>query len=274
MPAKATSRTKRGTLLLGPWGAARTAFSSKTKKAAVLYYNIFVAPLINKKPIDVKNPRLAKINGAILHRMSWDDIYRNVRYFVNGIEKSTNFLRWTERFLDAGAERIRRIEKRTKEDRKKRVSPNLDVGELLKISKESQREFKSARDALAAKPRNKAARKDFDKQANNFHANVPDIGPHSGNNNVVQEYSHPNFPKVKAPRGGRPKERSPSPFTDRMLDMSPPRLAGFPVDNKKNYIEVRGGSIPPGHVSRSNQARLSKYLTVERKGFVKNPPFG
>jgi hypothetical protein len=260
----------------------RPAFDSNSKKGAIEGFNIFVAAKINVKSISVNKPALTEINGAMPHRMSWKDIRNNVERFLGGADKKGDFLRWTERFLDAGRDRIGRIEEQRLIRRLMRPSSNLaEVTDLLKRAKVSQKKFESARDDLATNPKNGSFIDAFLKEANQFHANVPDIGPHLGVNNPVQEHGHLNFEESRSrgrsrtPRTGI-RERSLTPMSRRVAEMSPGRVSSIAMDKNGKFITPRGHTVAKSQLSSNAKAILfpGNHGTKMIEGYDPNAKFG
>jgi hypothetical protein len=200
----------------------RPVFNANAKAFARLNHN----EQPGAEPVTRKT-NLNNLNAAMPHRMSWKDIRDNTARFASRKESPTDFERWTDRFIEAGAEKI----------------SHLDKGSALhKAAKTSHAEFQVRRDAFMRDRGNPKKRELFEKSANQYFANVPDLGPHFGVNNVVGELAHLNVVER-----GRGRIRSPSdhtreftPMSRRVLDMSPGRLSGVAVTSGGELIDVRG----------------------------------
>ena len=76
---------------------------------------------------------------------------------------------------------------------------------------------------------------EFSKAINNHFANVSDLGPHAGVNNPVRDRLHLNVDES----GGM------SPFSARMLEMSPHRVSGVGVDQQDMVVGTSGVVADP-----------------------------
>jgi hypothetical protein len=220
----------------------RQAFDANSKGFARLNHN----EQPKAQQVTLKT-NLTTINAAMPHRMSWMDIRDNTTKFHDGTEKAEDFKRWTDRFIDAGQEKLGKLK---------------DGSQLHKRATKSHTKFIKARDDYLATKDDKT-RKVFDKQANQYFANVPDLGPHDGVNNPVRESSHLHFEEV--PRG-RSKEREPakrqlSPMSRRVADMSPGRLSGIAVDKKGDIIDTRGKTHTFDSIDDKDKRRIQKHKT-------------
>lgn len=83
-----------------------------------------------------------------------------------------------------------------------------------------------------------SATSSFSTAINNHFANVSDLGPHDGVNNPVRDRMHLNV----SPSG------SMSPFSSRMLEMSPERVSGVAVDNRGWLVGTSGTFAKPSTI--------------------------
>lgn len=240
----------------------RPGFPTDAKKSAILWHN--TRP---DRPFDVdeKTPDLPSHNAAMPHRFSWKDIRESTKRFHNGKEDAADFKRWTDRFIAAGEERIAAIR-----DRMSRSDDTEELEELLRRARDSQAAFVSARDAYLLTEHADEG-KEFLRQANGFHANVPDLGPHRGVNNPVREAGHLNFP----PSRGRSRRRSPSPMSRRVLDMSPERLSvGLAYQDDESLITTSGETVTLGEMSPSVRKRMKRFPQKIVRSFDPDAHFG
>lgn len=216
----------------------RPGFTTAGKKSAYLHHNLFSE---SDFTVDINKPGLTDVNGAMPHRYPWFGIRESTKKFVKGTEDEDDFNRWTDRFVNAGEEKIeetkeemeatstkleegkeeiKRIKKRLNKAKKKKEKDELgeklkrrkkrrkslkerdeDLKELLKYQEISQKDFVDARDELVGDTTDTGNRKEFLKHANSFHANVSGIGPHKGCNNPVRENLHLNLRKSRRDKG-------------------------------------------------------------------------
>lgn len=212
----------------------RPTFNSNSKDIAFKNHNLQAGAI----PV-TRDTNLNLINAAMPHRMSWKDIRDNTKKFYDGKEKASAFKRWTHRFIVAGLEKM---------------GDMPQDSDLLSMAQKSHGEFQATRDAFI-KHQDTDTGKAFLKSANQYFANVPDLGPHQGVNNVVGERAHLNvvenprtsrsmFASMNDPKSRRPAHAEPtydfSPMSRSVLAMSPGRLSGVAVDLKGDLIDVRG----------------------------------
>ena len=180
-------------------------------------------------------------NMAIPHRMSWKDIRDNTDADIKKGD-SVGFTRWTDRFIDAGEEVMK-------------ANPSAD-------REKNHKRFVVARDALV-NGGDADELTEFLDAANNFHANIPDIGPHKGVNNVVGERAH--FNVRQTDRG-----RSLSPMSKRVAAMSPGRLSGIPITRDGELIDVRGETHDAeGWANLEDLNNIRKHRSVVIPSFAK-----
>lgn len=249
----------------------RPGFTANAQQHARLNHNLNGA---HGFEVNTKKPDLPAYNAAMPHRMSWKDIRVNTNKFVHGPESAADFKRWTDRFIAAGDERIRMLQGRIHESKSDAHLP--DRQELLRRAEKSQREFTDARNALLDSREN-SRRATFLNQANSFHANVPDLGPHQGVNNPVGERAHLNFLEESRGRSltrGSGSARYPSPMSRGVLDMSPGRLSGIAVAHHGDVITVKGETVPLSHLSEADSERVKKHGTQVIPSFDPDAPFG
>lgn len=238
-----------------------------SKRGAFRYHNLDEE---RKFEVDERKPNLPSYNAAMPHRMSWADIRDNTDLFHNGDDEEDDFIRWTDRFIQAGEERIAELERQHLSEllADKKTRARL-VKSLLKDRQTSQDAFSDARDAYA-KSKTDAHKKEFLRQAHGFHANVPDLGPHMGVNNSVQEAVHLHFPE----RRGR-KRRRPSIMSDHLLDSSPERhRKGVPVTKEGKVITTTGEAVDISELAPDVVKRLSKFPQTVIDSYDPNAAFG
>lgn len=184
-----------------------------------------------------------EVNMAMPHRMSWKDIRDNTHADIAVKQDFVGFKRWTDRFIEAGEEVLRQ-----------RPDPDREV---------NHQRFVEMRDNLIRNPGGTFSMFNFLTAANNFHANIPDIGPHKGVNNVVGERAH--FNVLETPRG-----RSLSPMSKRVAAMTPERLSGVPVNDEYRLIDVRGDTHnAEGWANQTDLDNIRKHFPVVIKSYRK-----
>jgi len=291
----------------------RPSFTSDSKKAAIYTHN-YLRDFDFE--LDEDKPDLSGVNGAMPHRYSWNDIRNSTKRYVGGKEDDEDFKRWTKRFIKAGKEKIRETQEEIDEtereiakkkvrirDKKLELASTFDVNEeealkkkikrlrkdksalerklgglksLRRRQKSSQENFVSSRKELIDDTSDTGLRKEFLRQANSFHANVPDIGPHFGVNNPVSKYGHLNLRPSRhdTERRGRKRQRSPSPMSRRVLDMSPERVSGMAVTKDDEIITVSGETFRPRMLRKKYRSKFKKHDTKEIKSFKEDFNFG
>jgi hypothetical protein len=289
-----------------------SGFISNSKKAAVLTHNLSKETDFT---FDEKKPKISAANAAMPHRMSWNDINESVEKFADGNETDMDFDRWSNRFLDAGKEKIDAVndevddledeiddleadietkknkKKLDKKDKKelKAMEDELEEKEerkeklerLHEMQETSQDAFREARDDFEKNP-TASNRKEFEKQANSFHANVPDFGPHFGVNNPVSEHAHLHLPKTKSSatkKKNKKRKRSPSPMTRRVLTMSPGRISTIAATQDPNsgdtmILTTTGETVEFSELDPTYQYQIQQHGTHFTKGFDPNFKFG
>jgi Domain of unknown function (DUF4157) len=243
-----------------PATAKRPGFTSTSKQSAFLSHNLFSDSSFE---VNLKQPRLPSHNAAMPHRMSWKAIRDSTWRFMDGEEDATDFERWTDRFIKAGREKIRKTERaihRARRDRDRDRVEDLEM--LLEKQERSQEDFVDARDALLRR-QSSSRERDFLRQANSFHANVPDLGPHFGVNNPVGEHTHLHLVRSRH----RKRKRSPSPMSRRVLDMSPERLPDLAVTRDEEIITVTGETFSRRKLRHRHRHRFKKHGTKVIKGY-------
>jgi hypothetical protein len=331
----------------------RPIFNTNSKNNAFLTYN-----LRNRgKRLNLRKPGLPDINGTMPHRMSWKAIRDNVAKFCNGTDDDDDFTRWTDRFIEAGDEKItitrRFIRKNdqaltdlkdwlktqifsqkafeqerdqllqsgksskrkdfedrayqfhatdipgpygdrkdvdfrswtrrfidagleeialTRESIKKNEQDQSDLKGVLKAQTVSQKAFEETRDSLLSKSDSSSRRGAFEKEANQFHANVPDVGPHLGVNNPVQDHPHLNVRRSRSRTQStsskkRQRERSLSPMSKRVRLMSPERLSEYPVNSEGDLITTTGETVPFSRLDKTTRKHIEEVGTKTIKGY-------
>jgi hypothetical protein len=242
----------------------RPGFTTDAKRGAVLWHNTRPNPSF---VVNTAKPNLPWHNAAMPHRMSWKDIRDSTSRFHDRSENSADFRRWTGRFVEAGEERIAGLEVEIAAAGKSDSAAQLR--ELLKRVKASQAAFVEARDTYAVSG-GLADKLQFLKQANSFHANVPDLGPHNGVNNPVREAGHLRF--VERPGG---HGRTPSPMSRRVLALSPERLStGLAFADNERLITTTGETISRGEMSEATRKAVDRFPRKVISSFDPNAPFG
>ncbi len=247
-----------------------------------------------------KKPEIAKANGAMPHRYPWNDIKKSTERYEDGTETSTDFERWTDRLLKAGEEKLEMVGTTIEEVKDNIMSVEEDINNLPKKLKtedlkrkrsleeekqeleqkqqgleeleerwgRSQTDFKKSRDDYA-QTSSVSNKNKFVKQANSFHANVPDFGPHFKVNNPVSDHAHLHLPLNKTTG-----KRSPSPMSRQTLAMSPHRLSTVAVDSTKSIITTTGEVVDPSELDPIYQNQINQYGTHVTKSYDPNFKFG
>ncbi|MGO4370732.1 hypothetical protein [Paenibacillus sp. 2TAB19] len=268
------------------WEVKRPSFTTASKRAAFASTNR--DPGYPVKIGDYRKPGLAEMNGAMPHRMSYNDIRNNALKLRDGKETATDFNRWTDRFITAGKEKI---DKRKQEQVGKESDKELK--QLITDMEKSQKLFIITRDKLASNPNDNAVFEAFIKQANSFHANVPDVGPHFGVNNPVQENAHMHVETVEEPQtatmdtGEEESEEmtdttpKPPKLTRRLSIMSRQvrrmsigRISAFPYDAKGNLITTDGSTVSMDDLPKEDREAIGQHPKKTVKGYDPNFKFG
>jgi hypothetical protein len=236
----------------------RPTFNTNSKRGAFIGHNLFSG----RPRVNLKKPRLTSINAAMPHRMSWKAIRDSTARFCDGEDDDGDFTRWTDRFIKAGREKIK-ITKGLIEAGK---GDRSELEDLLESQTISQDAFVEARDELLKDSSRASWRKEFEKQANQFHANVPDIGPHRGVNNPVQDHPHLHVSRSRS-RGRSKRKRSLSPMSKRVREMSPDRLSAYPVDDEGDLITTTGATIPVSKLDKETRDHIREVGTKTIKGY-------
>ncbi|WP_046744336.1 hypothetical protein [Kordia zhangzhouensis] len=273
-----TSIDNRGVIQLGKFKKVtdRPSFTADSKKSAILHHNTSRHQTFK---INLKKPGLDKLNAAQPHRLSWKDIRENTMKYHNNISTS-GFDSFTAIFIKSGNSRIRRINRRLQRAILQKSSSTriAALTELLKRAKGSQTNFEQALTDYKSK-KNDSTLKEFLRQANSFHANVPDYGPHMGVNNPVRAAIHLNLRKSRKTRhrdGSKDRARSPSPMSRRLLKgMAAKHLSdGIPVDHKGRIITTSGETVRISSLSKKMQKQVGKIKKKHIDSFQKNAQFG
>ncbi|MUT65176.1 hypothetical protein [Paenibacillus sp. NEAU-GSW1] len=266
----------------------RPGFTAGSKRAAFISHNL--KEDANALIKNYKSPGLTEVNGAMPHRMSYKDIRDNTHKFTNGQETAADFTRWTDRFVQAGNEKIALRKGQLNSD-----PGSADLKQLIKDMEKSQKAFEAARDKLAGSPGDKSALKSFIKQANSFHANVPDVGPHFGVNNPVQDNAHMHVETVESKEEPMNME-SPSsemeieensdekqpPKLKRRLSimsrqvrrMSVGRISAFPYDSTGKLITTDGSTVDLDELPEEDSEAIEKHPKRTVKGYDPDFDFG
>jgi hypothetical protein len=199
--------------------------------------------------------------------------YKNLKEDVEETEKD-----WKSAQKKKDKVRVQKLEKKLKNEKKKRdkerrrLSRHREQKEglelLLEKQKQSQEDFLESRKTLI-EDKDSTSLKGFLRQANSFHANVPDLGPHFGVNNPVSEHAHLNLRESRSRKRGR----SPSPMSRRVLDMSPERISLIAVDDEDRIITTSGETVKKKYLPKKVRSRVKKHGTKEIKGYDPNFKF-
>lgn len=264
------------------WKGKRPSFTTASKRAAFTSVNRDSSYGVKIGPY--RRPGLKKLNGAMPHRMSYNDIRNNALKLANGTETAADFNRWTDRFVTAGKQKIdmRKAEQEGNES-------DSELKQLIEDIEQSQKDFISARDKLAADPTNTSDFEDFIKQANSFHANVPDVGPHIGVNNPVQENAHLHVETVpeqeeesmesSEENGGSTETKTPkltrrlSFMSGQVRRMSVGRISAFPYSGGK-LITTDGSTVDLADLPKDDREAIEKHPKKTVKGYDPNFKFG
>ena len=221
----------------------RPGFTSAAKQSAYRFHNAFNAT-DSHPAVDPHKPQLPSLNAAMPHRMSFDSIRENAMALGNK-DAPADFERWTDRFLDAGDQRLDTIK-----------AHEGTGGKLYQSAAASQDAFRETRDSFMTQP-SQSTLKGFVRQANSFHANVPDIGPHLGVNNPVQHHPHLHVRD----------DNTLSPMSAAVAAMSPQRLPSLPTTPGGSVITTTGRTIPPLQLPPPVEALRQKVGTKVVKAF-------
>ncbi|WP_042160805.1 hypothetical protein [Paenibacillus gorillae] len=264
------------------WEGKRPSFTTASKRAA--FISTSRDPSYGVTISDYRKPKLTEINGAMPHRMSYNDIRNNALKLMEGKETATDFNRWTDRFITAGQEKI---DLRKKEQVGK--GSDAQLKQLITDMETSQQQFITARNNLASSPTNKSVFEAFIKQANSFHANVPDVGPHFGVNNPVQENAHMHVETVSEPQpdttasgdGGADKSPAPPKLTRRLSIMSRQvrrmsigRISAFPYSSDGKLITTDGSTVSLDDLPKEDREAIEKHKKKTVKGYDPDFKFG
>ncbi|GGG67899.1 hypothetical protein GCM10010918_23320 [Paenibacillus radicis (ex Gao et al. 2016)] len=264
------------------WEVKRPSFTTVAKRAA--FISTSRDPSYGVTIPDYRKPELTEINGAMPHRMSYNDIRNNALKLKEGKDTASDFIRWTDRFITAGKEKI---DLRKKEQISKESDGQLK--QLIADMEKSQQQFITARDKFASSPTNKSEFEAFIKQANSFHANVPDVGPHFGVNNPVQENAHMHVETVSEPQpdtsamGDAKDDKSPSqPKLTRRLSimssqvrrMSIGRISAFPYTSEGKLITTDGSTVSLDDLPKEDREAIEKHKKKTVNGYDPDFKFG
>ncbi|WP_298511257.1 hypothetical protein [uncultured Kordia sp.] len=253
----------------------RPSFTTDSKKSAILYHNTFGK---HNFKINLSKPNLTGVNAAQPHRLAWKDIALLTKKHHEGGD-SSGFHRMTKSFLRAGTRRVSRIEKRLNRYKNAGYSKKLidSTKKLLTRATNSHNNFVTALNNYLGNgsQSNMVA---FLKQANSFHANVPDYGPHFGVNQPVSAAVHLNFRRSRTRKktsSGR-RGRSPSPMSRAILENLSKKdvSAGIAVNKKGRIISTSGKLIPLSSLSDKVKAHIAKFNTKQINSFDPKAPFG
>lgn len=251
----------------------RPSFTADSTKSAILHHNTSGE---HKFQINEDKPGLPDLNAAQPHRFSWKDIRDNTDKFHKGGSKA-DFINWTKIFTDAGEERIADIKKRIAQSTHEgKVNKAKLQKKLLSRAEGSQKNFKAA---FLKYITNKSAdhKTEFLRQANSFHANVPDYGPHRGVNNPVREAMHLHLVDSatrKATATKRP--RSPSPMSRNLIDrLDPSQLStGIAYTGDGRIITTTGEAVPLSDLRPEKKARIDTFPKKVVNSYHEGAAFG
>jgi hypothetical protein len=188
-----------------------------------------------KRGEDVSDISLSDNNLAVLHRMPFDDIRRNLLRFVEKEETAADLIRWTDRLVVAT--RLRATANILNDSKKLMFSGYAEAVEdqIKKFQAERARIIKVWAEPNGANQTPDEAMPLLT-MLNNIHGNIPDLGRHNGLNIQVSNRGHPHFEE----RG------SMSPGTAAMFAMSPDRFErGIAVTkDEKHYATTDGMRVP------------------------------
>ena len=277
VPVPARRTLARATFKPGDF--KRPGFSTDTYRMAVDAHNLFRGADIDRYDAGLQNR-----NMAVPHRFSWKSIRDNTLLFLNREEDDDDFERWTDRMLDDGyydkraqvsslLRRSRRKHAKIKkddewDDRLDALEDKIAVcnGILLHMAG-SRSDCRHARSALIKKVNKywkavdddedpsragvKSAAIEFFKLMNNFFPNVPDLGPHRGTNIQVRERMHVNVDE----------SGNMSPFSSRMVEMSPHRSDGVAVDDEDRIVGTFGTLVKQKRLDKPVRRRIRSHGT-------------
>ena len=277
VPVPARRTLARATFKPGDF--KRPGFSTDTYRMAVDAHNLF-----RGADIDRYDAGLQSRNMAVPHRFSWKSIRDNTLLFLNREEDEDDFERWTDRMLDDGyydkraqvsslLRRSRRKHAKIKkedewDDRLDALEDKIAVcnGILLHMAG-SRSDCRHARSSLIRKVNKywkavdddedpsragvRSAATEFFKLMNNFFPNVPDLGPHRGTNIQVRERMHVNVDE----------SGNMSPFSSRMVEMSPHRSDGVAVDDEDRIVGTFGTLVKQKRLDKPVRRRVRSHGT-------------
>lgn len=199
----------------GKFKFKRPNFSTKVYSLARMAHVV-----LNDLDIDPESLSLSDMNAAVPHRMSWENMSSNVRHYLEGDASEAVFLAWTDQFLVAGTNRIQKYStlkakfqvaammagsapkgkaKTAKMFAQRKI---CYLAEMMKEVKDQgdrilvlRKSLIDAADSWVSDQSVLDAATAFLQAMNNYHPNVPDLGPHCGVNIQVSKYTHLNFTK-------------------------------------------------------------------------------
>ncbi|WP_430412677.1 hypothetical protein [Kordia sp.] len=253
----------------------RPSFTADSKQSAILHHNTSKRSSFQINP---KKPNLPSLNAAQPHRFPWKDMREVTKGYHTG-QKKKQFQSMIRFLKTSGDTRIEHIERRLERSkRKKDVSKIKGRTELLKRAKGSQSSFNKAHKEYTDTQNDKTL-KEFLRQANSHHANVPDYGAHFGVNQPVNDAIHLNIRKSRSRKRKNSTDlrpRSPSPTSKKLLSELDPGSSekGIAVDKDGKIITTGGKLIDPSTLSPDIQKKYALFKKTKIKSFMSNAPFG
>jgi RHS repeat-associated protein len=243
----------------------RPNFQQSVYTTATMTHDLF-----QRSYIDPHNPNLQLRNAAVPHRMSWADIRDNTLKYLNKQEGDNDFLRWTDRFVQAAKSDINRIRlyvnnltNPTKNDINYKNTLETHIKKGINTFERQRRFLMYVVQEFYSNNPNKPTKDyvinvagDFLTVFNSFYPNVPDLGPHRGTNIQVSNRIHLNVEQAG----------NLSPMSNQVLDMTPARTSGVATTPRgTNIVTTSGNFVPISNLSNQDRQRINKQRTVPVK---------
>ena len=214
----------------------RPAFSTQTYRLGTEAYN---KRQPQSKRLDPKNPPLQASNLALPHRAPWKYIRERTEAYLAGHEDEKTFRRWTDRMRKAATAKATSGMSANSEASQRHVADALEL--------HGHRENLIA--AMAKNDPNRHAHAEtFLKRANDFFANVPDLGPHRG----VNLQTGANFHLHVA--GG-----ALTPMSREAISMTPRAGYGVAMSAPGQLLTTEGTTYPTGSLTPRTQADIARH---------------
>jgi hypothetical protein len=233
----------------------RPNFPAESYRTAVRQHN-----LNYNTAVSIRKPELSRRNAALPHRTSFDAIRARVLDYLDGGASETEMLRWTNRMLSAGQGKIRvlRVAASQASDGTTRES----IDEIIDVINRQTNAIKRDRATLVAAvtsrmpvPTILANAQSLLARLNSYHPNIPDLGPHSGVNIQVRQYTHLHV-----------RDGSLTPGSVAAVGHTPGSVPGVAFTPRGTHIATTTGeAVAPGSLPRSQQQAVARHVSVPRK---------